>query len=296
MALNVDKIEEVARELKKVEIRQDQYLDKRFYPPPDDPRESQLAYFVSMVAIDHRTSQWGPFEGVIQEEFFHGADALYRLGRLAYDEGFFAAERLAELTTTEARKILSIGELYVWDFNTRVLLLRDVGKKALKNGGFEKMLNVSTIEKLREVLQRLRAYEDPVGKKVMLLAKFLHGRKLIEFKDLENADVPVDNHLSRIAYRTGIVDIDYDFLFSGVETTREEDIKLRDIVKTAWRIVAKFADIHPFTLDDFLWNFGRRICKRDMPNCQICPFREICKAHSISRYPPEHQHLITWYY
>lgn len=296
MALDVDRIEAVAEVFKKLNIRRDLYLDERLYPPRDDPRERQLAFFVSMVAIDHRTSLWEPFEGVINGEFFHGADALYRLGRLAYDEGFFTPERLAQLTPAEAAKILSIGNRRIWDFDVRVLLLRDVGKKAVKAGGFEKMLDVSTILELRKALQSLRAYEDPVGKKAMLLAKFLDGRKLLDFKDLENADVPVDNHLSRVAYRLGIVDIDYQFLFSEVETTREEDIKLRELVKTAWRVVAKFADIHPFALDDFLWNFGRQTCKREEPQCASCPFQTVCKAHAMSKYPPEHLHRLTWYY
>jgi len=101
-AIDVDKAEAVADVLKSVGVRRDSYLDPRLYPPPDDPLEDQLAYFVSMAAIDHRTGLWEPFEGVVGGEFFHGADALYRLGRLAYGRGFFKAEKLAELAPSEA--------------------------------------------------------------------------------------------------------------------------------------------------------------------------------------------------
>jgi hypothetical protein len=162
-------------------------------------------------------------------------------------------------------------------------------------GGFANIPR-DTLKKLKEAVKQMRAYEDPVEKKVLLLAKFLDGRRLADFKDIEEADVPVDNHVSRIAYRLGIVDLNYDFLESGVETTREEDIRLRELVKTAWRIVAKFADLNPFALDDYLWNFGRRICTRENPKCDACPFKDVCKAHSLRRYPPEHLHLATWYY
>lgn len=295
VAIDVDKAEEVANILKKVEIRQD-YLNPLFYPPPGDSRESQLAYFTAMVAIDHRTSTpWEAFEGEIGGRFYHGADALYRLGRILYDKEFFKAEKLANLTPIDAAELFTIGGKKVWDFYTRIYLLRDLGKKVAARGGFE-ALSVDSLKKLKVELSNFRAYEDPAGKKVMLLAKFLWGRKLVEFKDVEEADVAVDNHLSRVAYRLGVVDIDYGFLESGVETTREEDVRLREVVKTGWRIVSRFVDIHPFHLDDFLWSFGRSVCRRESPQCGVCPFREVCKANSLSRYPPEHLHLATWYY
>lgn len=296
VAIDVDTAEAVAGVLRSLDLRRDSYLDQRFYPPPGDAVEDQAAYFVSMSAIDHRTSLWEPFEGVIGGEFFHGADALYRLGRLAYDRGFFATKKLAELTPVEAEPLFTLGGKRLWDFHTRTLLLRDVGKKAAARGGFETLISVDSVKKLWNVLSSFRAYEDPVGKKVMLLAKFLDGRGLASFKDSAEADVPVDNHLSRVAYRLGIVEIDFGFLESGVEVTREEDIRLRVLVKTAWRIVAKFAGLHPFALDDFLWTFGRKICRREGPQCGVCPFRDVCRAHKMGRYAPEHLHLLTWYY
>jgi len=295
-AVDIDTAEVVAEILKRLGVKRDNYTDPRFYPPSSDPIEDQAAYFVSMVAVDHRTSLWEPFEGVVMGEFFHGADALYRLGRLAYDEGFFKADRLADLTPGEAQRLFTLGGKRVWDFDVRVLLLRDVGKKAKINGGFKALISADSVKQLRSKLSNIRAYEDPVGKKALLLAKFLEGRRLADFKDSADADVPVDNHLSRVAYRLGIVEINYDFLESGVEVTREEDIRLRELVKISWRIVAKFADLHPFALDDYLWNFGRKICKREAPQCTVCPFKEVCKAHKLGRYPPEHLHLLTWYY
>jgi hypothetical protein len=295
-AIDVDRAEAVAAAVRGLQIRRESYSDRRFYPPPGDPLESQLAYFVAMVAIDHRTGLWEPFEGVIDGEFYHGADALYRLGRIAYDRGLFTAERLARMTPAEAEALLSIGGRRVWDFNARVILLRDAGRKALLSGGFERLVPLDSIKRLREALRGLRAYEDPVGKKALLLAKFLDGRGLAEFKDADEADVPVDNHLTRVAYRLGIVDINYDFLESGVEVSLEEDVRLRELVKRAWRLVAELAGAHPFALDDYLWNFGRRVCTRASPGCAACPFRQACKAHSLSRYPPEHAHFLTWYY
>lgn len=296
VAIDVDKIREVADVVRGLGLKRDRYLDERFYPPPSDPREDQLAYFTAMVAVDHRTSTpFGPFEGYINGEFFHGADALWRLGRLAYDDGLFKAERLAELGPDDAKRLFSIGGIPVWDINVRLLLLRDLGRKALRAGGFEALIP-DKVSELIERLRRIRAYEDPVAKKALLLAKFLDGRGLVEFKDPENFDVPVDNHLSRIAYRLGIADVDYRYLFEGVELSREEDVEARRKVKLAWRLVSKFSGIDPFTLDDFLWSFGRKVCVRDRPKCDECPFKAVCKARSLGQYPPEHAHALTWYY
>ena len=296
VAVDVDRARSAADIVGRLGLRRDAYDDGRFYPPRSDPREDQLAFFVAMVAVDHRTSTpLGPFEGHIDGEFFHGADALWRLGRKAYDEGLFKAERLAELTPGEAERLFSIGGARVWDFHVRMFLLRDLGRKALRAGGFEALIPDAVAE-MAERLRRVRAYEDPVGKKALLLAKFLDGRGLVKFKDPENFDVPVDNHLSRIAYRLGIADVDYGQLFEGLELGREEDAEVRQKVKLAWRLVAKFSGVDPFTLDDFLWSFGRRVCTREAPKCGQCPFRSICKANGLGQYPPEHTHLLTWYY
>lgn len=296
LIIDVDKISAVAEALRKLKIERDRYLDDRYYPPQSDPRERQLAYFISVVAVDHRTSTpLGAFEGYIDGEFYHGADALWRLARKAYDEGLFEPERLAKLTPEDAERLFSINGVKVWDFNVRLFLLRDLGAKAIEAGGFQGLID-DTIEGLAAKLSRVRAYEDPVRKKVLLLAKFLDGRGLVQFKDRENFDVPVDNHLSRIAYRLGIVDVDYDILFKGLELTREEDVEVRNKVKLSWRLVAKFSGLDPFALDDFLWSFGRRVCVRDRPRCEECPLRDVCKARSLGRYPPEHAHTLTWYY
>lgn len=295
LILDVDKAAEVADVVKGLGLKRDRYLDERYYPPPDDPRELQLAYFAAVVAVDHRTSTFGPFEGYIDGEFYHGADALWRLARRAYPE-VFSPDRLASLSLEDGMRLFSIGGRAVWDLGVRVLLLRDLGRKAAEAGGFAKWLDAGSVAELAERLKRARAYEDPVKKKTLLLAKFLDGRGLLKFSDPQNFDVPVDNHVSRIAYRLGIVDVDYSWLFSGVELTREEDVEVREKIKLAWRLVSKFSGVDPFTLDDFLWSFGRAVCTRDSPKCGRCPLRAVCKANRLGQYPPEHTHSLTWYY
>lgn len=299
--VNDDKIEETASVLRGLRIEQDVYNDTRFFPPTTAPNELQLGFFAAMVAVDHRTSTpLDIFEGFVDGEFFHGADLLYRLGKKVFDEDpeFYTPERLATLKWEAAKKIFSYNGKPLWDFKVRVFLLRDLGKKVLLlHDTFGKLFNTDKIDDFVLRLKIFRAYEDPVEKKPYLLAKFLYGRKLVRFKDKQNFEVAVDNHLSRIAIRLGIVKFDdYGFIEKQVETTWDQDIEIRMKIKEAWKKVTIKAGKNPFALDDYLWIFGRTKCLRENLRCKECIFREICKARSANKYWWEHKHTLTWYY
>ncbi len=153
---------------------------------------------------------------------------------------------------------------------------------------------------MRELLARLswfRAYEDPVAKKSLLLAKFLHKRRLKVFRDEENFQVPVDNHLTRIAFRLGIVELeDHSPIDRQVELNPSQDIKIRMKVRDAWKRVSEASGVDPFTLDDFLWTHGRTICLPRNPRCRDCILRKACRSSRTGYFPSEHRHSLTWYY
>lgn len=299
--INESKISLVAEIIAKLDLKRDMYLDTRFFPPINVDRELQLGYFAAMVAIDHRTSTpLGVFEGYVHGEFFHGADLLYRLGMLIFesDPEFFSSDRLSRLGYENAKKLLVFENKILWDFHVRTFLLRDLGQKTLElYSSFKKLFNVSRVTEFVDRLRFFRAYEDPVAKKAYLLAKFLDGRKLIQFHDKENFEVAVDNHLSRLAIRLGIISFsDYSHIERQLEVPRDYDISLRLTIREAWKKVSEMSGVDPFTLDDFLWNFGRRICRQNSPRCANCPFDGVCLARSVGRYWLEHRHILTWYY
>jgi len=132
----------------------------------------------------------------------------------------------------------------------------------------------------------------------MLLVKFLINRGL--YKPLDKPDVPVDNHLSRIAYRLGIVMVSgklWEKIRRGVEVDREEDVLLRLAVRRAYRMLVDKTGIDPCMLDDFFWVMGREVCIRDTPLCDKCVFRNVCLAkRNRSFMVSEHLHFNTWYY
>lgn len=287
-------------------------FDERYYPPSDEPVDRVLSYFLVMVAMDHRLSRPGrPYQATIDGVEYRGADLLYRLGRIKYEEdpSFFTAERLSTVEIEEVAKWLSAGQVSPPDLETRVMLLRDLGVKLYKlyGGNSVSLLEMAenrlrgSLDKpgLLDLLKVFRAYEDPVEKKALLLAKFLTRRGLIS--PIDEAGIPVDNHLVRIAYRTGLVMVSgtlWTKIRNGLEVSREEDVLLRMVVRQGFEELAKRSGIDPFLLDDFLWVHGRSICLRDSaPLCDKCVFKGFCRARKNKSFMvTEHTYYNTWYY
>ncbi len=308
----------------------DSFTDPRYYPPPDAEDELVLRYFIFMVAIDHRTSRYGPFEGYVDNEFYHGADLLYRLGMKKFEEDpeFFDPRRMSRITANEVKSWLSAesgdGKLVtIWDPEVRAFLLRDLGKRLIKlyDGRVRKLLD-SSGGRLKGpnsfgVIDRMKvfnAYSDPVEKKAYLYVKFISRRGLFTYSDPENAEVPVDNHLVRIAFRLGMVSLEkklWEKVIRGERFTWEEDVTLRLAVRRAYKLLARVAGVDPLVMDDLLWLFGRHCCTREEPTCVIgcagkcrklnlcygeCPFSNKCLNRAHAEEVIEHNYLDTYYY
>ncbi len=304
----------------------DGFTDPRYYPPSGADPETVAAYFLVMVAMDHRLSRPGrPYEARLSGDgFYHGADLLYRLGarRLQEDPGFFTPGRLARVTVEEVRAWLCVGDTCPPDPGVRAALLRDLGRKLqlLYRGSALRL-----IEEARGMLhtwdpgapglvERLRvfeAYSDPVEKKPMLLAKFLERRGVIEIHDPWNKRVPVDNHLTRIALRLGLLQPRpglAEKIRRREPFTPWEDVELRIGVREAWHQVARRAGYDDFILDDLLWTMGRRLCIHDAPRCRRCTghpacvnnqctLRPVCPTGLRAQKPlEEHLFLDTYWY
>ncbi len=296
LSTDVGALDRVSALISGLGLSRDKYEDPLFFPPKDDSVERQLGFFLSMVAIDHRTrTELTDFSAEIEGRELVGADLLYYLGMGVYeDRRSFTPEWLAHLTPEEAKRLLCFEENCVWDFYTRIFLLRDLGRKVRES--FADLLLVDGLEELISNLSSFRAFEDPVRKKAFLLAKFLDGRDLVRLEG--ERQVPVDNHLIRIAMRLGMADPSEDLLERmrrDIELTREEDVEVRMTVREIWKEVSNRSGVEPFTLDDFLWPFGRSTCK-EKPNCRKCPLSEVCRANSTGRYWKEPKHTLTWYY
>lgn len=308
-------------------VKPNPFLEPEFYPPKDASKREVTAYFLVMTAMDHRASRPGkPYEGVIEGRTYRGAELLYRLGSMKFgeDRGFFEAERLAKVRMND------IEEWLTWngrlrkppDVEVRTELLRDIGEKLLRlYDGDPFRLVLEARGKLKEGargfivdLKAFKAFRDPVEKKAFLLAKFLERRGVLQILDQHNKEVPVDNHLVRIALRVGLVRVDDESLekiAGGVELSEEEDVMIRYAVRTAYKEVAVRGSIDPFLLDDVIWNFGRNCCSRERPTCRGscspecaamagcnggCSLSPICAAFREPKFMvPEHRFYSYWY-
>jgi len=316
--VNIEKIREASEYISRLEIKEDDFLDERFYPPKNTDLETVARYFFFIVAIDHRTTTRGKkFEGYVEKKFYRGSDLLYRLAsrKIAQDPDFFSPRRMAEIDAITVKNWLRPDEpsnITIPDPERRAMLLRDAGEKLLRyyNGRvmeiIEKSGNWLYTDSKNGFIDRLkifRAYEDPVEKKAFLLAKFLLRRGLVNFKDIEKLQLPIDNHLTRIALRLGLVSLTNSVTR---EAYMEEDIAIRMIVRRAYKILAKQSELREDILDDFLWVHGRTCCTFDTPLCdncknptissENCPLRHICSAYKSGVFPKEHIYEDTWYY
>jgi hypothetical protein len=313
--IGVDKkiVEKTGRLLKKHSFKLPKLdvFDHRFYPPADVGREEVARYLIVMVAMDHRLSRPGkPYEACLGDGCYRGADLLYRLGKLKFDEdpSFFAPERLSTIRVEEVLKWLSVGEASPPDPEVRTFLLRDIGLKLEKLwGGSALKLIESTGGRVRggpgdpgltDYMRVFRAYEDPIEKKTMLLAKFLKARGI--FNPIQPIDVAVDNHLTRQALRLGFISVSGELwskIKSGVEIDPEEDILLRLSVKLSFRHLSYSTGLPAEVLDDFFWLHGRSVCLRDKPDCEKCVFRTVCTAYRNKSFMVnEPVYYNTWYY
>ncbi len=284
-----------------------------YYPPENTGLRETIMYFIVMVAMDHRLSRPGrEYKAVVEGRVFSGADLLYKLGSLMLrrNPGFFKPENLVHVDKKVILNWLSIGEASPPDPEVRAELLRDIGFKItriydgdvagiIRPGEIDLRFGVS--EGVLDKLRVFKAYMDPVEKKSHLLIKFLEARGLVRVRDYWRKRVPVDNHVTRIALRTGIVRVDSYLLnkiVSGEEVSFEEDVLIRMCVREAWHKVAVEAGVDDYALDDFLWSFGRKYCVRGKARCveSECPFRRECRAFNNGLMINEHTFYNTWFY
>ncbi|MEM1645774.1 MAG: iron-sulfur cluster loop [Ignisphaera sp.] len=309
--IDIDKVKYVARFFTRLDAKPMDLFDTRFYPKSNEPLDNVLMYFLTMVAMDHRLSRPSrPYKAVVDGEEYKGADLLYRLGMKMYISNpyFFSPENLSKISEKDILAWLSVGTASPPDPQIRAILLRDLGVKILQvfNGDPKNIIRVCGGYLRREdglglldILRMFKAYSDPVEKKSMLLVKFLSYRGLFKVVDVENIRVPVDNHLSRIALRLGLIVLEKhleDKIFRGEEVSYDEDIIIRYSVREAYRNLSIYTNLSVFHLDDFLWSFGRTICIRDSPQCLKCYLRNVCRSYEIKVFLNEHSFYNTWYY
>lgn len=298
----------------------DRFDDPLLFPPPDTDKQTVADYFFFMTSIDHRTHYPGQrFQSIINGRALEGSDLLYALARIKARDTpeYFTAEHLQHASTRETKDLFTaprISKPYprgesrplrhpVRDTPSSITIRNPRGRARLLRDGAVKLRQLyhgHAINILREsdgylvrddgsgflqLLGQFEAYQDPLRKKAYLLTKVYERRGVMEVKDVENLNVPVDNLLMRIALRCGLIEvINADLatkLRAHARVSQEEEFEIRETTRRAYRIVSDTSDLRATLLDDILWTHGKDYCHRRLPACtrpQGCPFGEACRA------------------
>lgn len=291
-------------------------LPSHYLPEPEDA-EGSARYIFFMVSIDHRTGRG--FSSTIGGVAFEGAELLWKLGELKWrvDKAFFNPQRMAKVSASEVKGWLKAPSgAVIKGPALRAALLRDAA------GWLMKLWRGSVLElaeeaqgssrRLIELIRPIKAFNDPVAKKAYLLIKLLERARLLKVVDGEELRVPVDNHVMRVALRLGLIEAP----LKPHEVPRLGlDVRLRMMVREAWRAVTARASLNPLVLDDLLWALGRTVCRREVAGCAVeearprelvelapwawrrCPLEEACRGFKEQRWRRLREPLIsTWWY
>ena len=328
IGIDEERIREVSLVLSNLKYSIDMFDNEDYYPPQSSSKRDIFMYFLVMVSMDHRLIHRGKeIEGVIEGKRLRGSEVLYRLGSIKFkdDPSFFYPEKLSSVKEEDVRSWLSVENrgkrLYPDDIRIRTSLLRDLGMKLTKlypdpfdiiveSQGF---LRKGTNDGFIDLLKVFKAYQDPVEKKAFLLAKFLERRSVLKINDPYNKQLPIDNHLVRVAFRIGMLTADettLERMALGLSFSKDEDVLIRYEAREAYRLLSQFSGIDPFILDDIFWSFGRNCCTEEKPSClscnegcprffceQGCIFVKKCKASSNKRYMVKELKIAeNWWY
>lgn len=264
----------VAERLKAVKVRE-------LFPEPPTWAEKRLLanFWFYVVAICHQT---GALQGEIEGRRLRGWDYLYAAAQRAYrnDPNLFTAEGILKLHPEELKRLFSdhldpqtstldrIGE--------RLHLLREAAMSLLqwyRGDVWELYLrcdgSLSGGTGLLNLLSQFEAYRDPLRKKTSLLLMILWASRIWVLKDLEVLRFPVDNHLMRVALRTGMVRVEDEGLQARLqkpgEISKDEERSIREAVQRAGDLLLDASGRTVFELDTILWQIGRSCCFYEHP-------------------------------
>ncbi len=330
--------QKLGRHLQKLNPHAEDFLNPHFFPPKNTKTEDTARFFFFITAIDHRTSPLGQsFEGKVDGKYFQGADLLWHLSvkRFLRNPQLFHPLKMAKITEKQIINwytVCSPNRVTIGNPGERAELLRNSGQVLLDKyeGSVLTLLNSAnhrlssdpdnTELGLLLLLSEFKAYEDPANKKSFLFLKFILRRNLWTHTDVDQLRIPVDNHLTRIALRTGVVTPSVKLakaLQNRYSISLAKDVKLRERIGDAYSLVSKHASRSVLELDDFFWHFGRNCCLLDSPvcvtgctsNCYVathllsiscqnrCPLDSVCYAYADdTKRGLVEPKVKTWYY
>jgi hypothetical protein len=252
--------------------------DPMLQAPRDEDERRRLAnlWFYIVAICQHTVSLAGSLDGT----WYRGWDYLIRAALRAEERtpGYFAAQRMAQFTTTDLQRLFSdAGDPATSTLDRlgeRLAQIHDCAQKLLTSYDGEAM-GVYTAaegrargqEGLYERLARFVAYADPVEKKSTLLLALLNQAGIWPLVDPENVTMAVDYHAMRVALRSGIVAVEDPALAQALRERSPVDdatnTAVRVAVREACAVLAHQSGHSIYELDRIIWLLGRSCCFYD---------------------------------
>ena len=195
---------------------------------------------------------------------------------------------LAQLTLAQTYELLADGlesrlRSSQKDLEERRRLLVSLGTRAESGLDLNRLnewvrsgVELSGQRGLYAELEKIPAFsEDPLRKKLRVLAHQLAGYGLINISDPENLAPAIDYHLIRLYMRTNRVyprvSSDYDRCSAAYKTSLSVLMNIREAVEDAMWYTAAGAGLRMDELNHVEWQIARSFCVRDRPRCDEGP-------------------------
>jgi hypothetical protein len=196
----------------------------------------------------------------------------------------------------------------------RAQMLRESARclnRLVQDGVLQRLLETRQLagpDGFYSAMQSIPAFsEDPLEKKVRVLAHDLHREAIIRFSDPENLRPAVEYHIIRLYLRSGRVypvnDDVKELLRSKSLNPRGRLVKLlRTRVEEAMNFTSYYSGLNIATLNYLEWQIGRAVCIPDIPALCLdpphrdlppdvnavcrsaCAFSEFCRAFTQPSY------------
>lgn len=226
-------------------------------------KEAQLRFLFFTVMLDYST---------LSEQLYYRMKELYERNPHLFDPKFILSGNITEQQLSENFLREKIRPRYPRKAVERWFKL-SYYVYVMYRGLFTNILEgVESYDLVRQRIDNLPGYGP---KLTSLIIKFLIKRGFLPRSMEFELDIPVDVHVKRILYYTGVTDR---------EEVSESEI---NAIQEAFKAKCKEMHLSPIIVDDYLWVLGSRLCCCKKPGkpchcekCSICPLRPLCKKAS----------------
>ena len=292
LTVNVEQARQMAARMKELG-----WPERNRQSQGDDPELAQerlidYYFYTSMLLFDFKGMEHTFPDGT----YIKGTDVFTYLARRAAEENpdFWTAEHLIRMSDEDYMRAFSLDRdptsPDVIRMPERIALLRDAAAVLLRDWEGSAAHMVDSHQRLADdekfgvqgilsTFDTFEGYRDPLYKKAFVFLKILDARGIWRPADPENIMIPVDYHVTRMALRNGIVDVNDPALAEKLrnqeEATWDEQQQIRSVVLEACQTMARESGLSIYFIDDVYFLVGRSCCHYARPpRCTSCDFTD----------------------